>query len=63
MENRFEAVKEERISFGRRTMEVFVLRDKQTGVMYACRTTLSGVGMSVLVDKHGKPMTTFKINI
>lgn len=40
-----------------------IWRDKQTGVMYVCRTTHSGVGMSVLVDKDGKPMTTFKVNI
>ena len=34
MENKFEAVKQENIAFNGWNMEAFVLRDKQTGVMY-----------------------------
>lgn len=43
--------------------EVEVLRDKQTGVMYMYRAALGGAGLTVLVDKDGKPMTTFKVSI
>lgn len=42
---------------------VEVLRDKQTGVMYMYRVANGGAGLTVLVDKDGKPMTTFKVNI
>lgn len=63
MESRFEAVKQEDIAFNDWTMEVFVLRDKQTGVMYMYRVAGGGAGLTVLVDKDGKPITTFKVNI
>lgn len=42
---------------------VEVLRDKQTGVMYMYRAEMGGAGLTVLVDKDGKPMTTFKVSI
>ncbi len=42
---------------------VEVLRDKQTGVMYMYRSGCGGAGLTVLVDKDGKPMTTFKVSI
>lgn len=61
MESRFEAVKQEKIAFSYGwTMEVFVLRDKQTGVMYIAEHR---GGLTPLLDKDGKPMTTFKVNI
>lgn len=41
---------------------VEILRDKQTGVMYVCRSS-GGVGITVLVDKDGKPMTTVEASI
>lgn len=43
--------------------KVEVLRDKQTGVMYMYRAAMGGAGLTVLVDKDGKPMTTFKVSI
>lgn len=63
MESRFEAVKQEEIAFNGWTMEVFVLRDKQTGVMYIAERTGNSGGLTPLLDKGGKPMTTFKVNI
>lgn len=42
---------------------VEVLRDKQTGVMYMYRSGCGGAGLTVLVDKDGKPMSTFKVSI
>jgi len=42
---------------------VEVLRDKQTGVMYLCQFTHAGMGLTVLVDKNGKPVTSFKVNV
>lgn len=64
MESRFEAVKQENIAFSNGwTMEVFVLRDKQTGVMYIAERTGNAGGLTPLLDKDGKPMTTFKVSI
>lgn len=63
MESRFEAVKQENIAFNGWTMEVFVLRDKQTGVMYIAERTGNSGGLTPLLDKDGKPMTTFKVSI
>ncbi len=64
MESRFEAVKQENIAFNNSwTMEVFVLRDKQTGVMYIAERTGNAGGLTPLLDKDGKPMTTFKVSI
>ena len=40
-----------------------VLRDKQTGVMYLCRTTHAGAGLTALLDKDGTPVTSFKVNV
>ena len=65
MDNRFEAVKYEAVTFPAPgwTMEVYVLRDKQTGVMYIAERTGNSGGLTPLLDKEGKPMTTFKVNI
>jgi len=44
------------------TIEVW--RDKQPGVMYANRCRGSEAGsFTVLVDKEGKPVTSFKVNV
>lgn len=60
MENRFEPIKSETIKFenGLR-MDIEVFRDKQSGVMYVSNYS----GITPLIDKDGKPMTTFKVNI
>ena len=66
MNDRFELISSQKVGsemFGGSYSGLEIWRDKQTGVMYVCQTTHSGVGMSVLVDKDGKPMTTFKVNI
>lgn len=63
MESRFEAVKHERIAIEGWNMEVFVLRDKQTGVMYIAERTGNTGGLTPLLDKDGKPMSSFNINI
>ncbi len=55
--------KDEKIAFGVWTMDVFVLRDKQTGVMYLAEKTGNSGGMTPLLDKDGKPITTFKVRI
>ena len=39
------------------------LRDKQTGVMYIAERTGNAGGLTPLLDKDGKPMTTFKVSI
>lgn len=43
--------------------KVEVLRDKQTGVMYMYRVGMRGAGLTVLLDKDGKPVTTFRVSI
>jgi len=48
---------------GHNYCKVEILRDKQTGVMYMYRAAMGGAGLTVLVDKDGKPLTTFKVNI
>lgn len=64
MDNRFEKVKQENITFDNGwSMEVFVLRDKQTGVMYLAERVGNSGGLTPLLDKEGKPVTTFKVNI
>ena len=61
MESRFETIlKEEDVN---KIDYIKVFRDKQTGVLYVyCRDFNSG-GLTVLVDKEGKPLTLFKANI
>lgn len=44
-------------------LEAVVLRDKQTGVMYLWGKNGNSAGLTPLLDKDGKPMTTFKVNI
>ena len=44
-------------------LEAVVLRDKQTGVMYLWGKNGNCAGLTPLLDKDGKPMTTFKVNI
>lgn len=44
-------------------LTAIVLRDKQTGVMYLWGNHGKGSGLTPLLDKEGKPMTTFKVNI
>lgn len=63
MENRFELVKQEEIACKNWSMDVFVLRDKQTGVMYLAERIYNSGGVTPLLDKDGKPMTTFKVSI
>ncbi len=56
------AKKEERFvktfsqGFWDRTMEIWV--DKQTGVNYLCTQSGYSGGMTVLVDREGKPVVT-----
>lgn len=60
MENRFEPIKSEIIKFENGLqMRIEVFRDKQSGVMYVSNHS----GITALIDKDGKPMTTFKVNI
>ena len=61
MDDRFEIVSRQIFSYDGDSVEI--LRDKQTGVMYIYRCIASSGGLSVLVDKDGKPMTTFKVKI
>lgn len=65
MENRFEFVKHEQVALGNEFtyMDVFILRDKQTGVMYVAHNFGASGGLTPLLDKDGKPMTTFKVSI
>lgn len=44
-------------------LETIVLRDKQTGVMYLWGQSGNSAGLTPLLDKDGKPMTRFKVNI
>lgn len=65
MEERFEVIYTQKLRTDVCPMldaGVEILRDKQTGVMYVCRSS-RGVGMTVLVDKDGKPLTTFEASI
>lgn len=56
MENRFEVVKYEKVPLARLPLEVFILRDKQTGVMYLANNWGNAGGLTPLLDKDGKPM-------
>lgn len=60
MENRFEPIKCETINYENGLiMNIAIFRDKQSGVMYVSNFH----GLTPLLDKDGKPMTTFKVNI
>lgn len=63
MSNRFESIKKEIVSFEGYNMFVYVLRDTQTGVMYLAEQSGNSGGWTPLIDKDGKPLTTFKVNI
>ena len=75
MSDRFEFVSKQQIFSGEKLdagtpyerdeflLEAVVLRDKQTGVMYLWGNHGNGSGLTPLLDKDGKPMTTFKVNI
>ena len=61
MENRFELLKREHVPVDNavKNMDVFILRDKQTGVVYIANNWGSGGGLTPLLGKDGKPLTTF----
>ncbi len=63
MDNRFELIEEEEISLGYFSMSLYVIRDKQTGVTYLSEKIGNAGGVTPLLDKDGKPMSTFKVNI
>lgn len=75
MSDRFEFISKQQIFSGEKLdtgtpykrdeflLEAVVLRDKQTGVMYLWGKNGNGAGLTLLLDKDGKPMTTFKVNI
>ena len=64
MEDRFEIVTHQDLNAeGYQYCYVEVLRDKQTGVMYLFRFANTGGGLTVLVDKDGKPSTSFKVSV
>ena len=57
MDSRFEIVERQKLAIGE---IVEILRDKQTGVMYLYRRDGYSGGLTVLVDKDGKPLTTIE---
>ena len=59
MDNRFEIVYEQHFYQG----NTKIIRDKQTGVMYLYNQQGASGGMTVLVDKDGKPVTSFKVSV
>lgn len=64
MEGRFELVLTQVLGMNNSSSsEVEIIRDKQTGVMYLARLVDRGVGLTVLVDRDGKPLTSFKVEI
>jgi len=52
-ENRFELWKQE-VTFGNILTDV--IKDKETGVLYISKQSGRGGGMTVLVDREGKPL-------
>jgi len=59
MEERFEVVSQQNVD----SIAYKVLRDKQTGVMYLYVKDYNSGGLTVLLDKEGKPLTSFKVNV
>jgi len=55
MKDRFEIIIAQSLN---RAGYIEVLKDKQTGVLYLHRADHSGCGLTVLVDKDGKPCTS-----
>lgn len=60
MEKRFEKISEESVGGN---IYAQVLRDRTTGVLYLCTNWGSGTGLTVLVDKDGKPLTSYQVSI
>lgn len=62
MENRFEVVKMEQVPTvsGWSEMSVFILRDKQTGVMYVANSWGSSGGLTPLLDPNGIPYVVYE---
>lgn len=57
MENRFELVMtEEFTNEDVWHLQVSVLRDRQTGIMYLTRSNGTAGGITPLLDEHGTPM-------
>ena len=64
LRERFELVSDEKVVIGSDAIGLAVIRDKQTGVMYSLsHVGLVFGGLTPLLDKDGKPLTTFKVNI
>lgn len=65
MGERFEVVFTDSLeeSFFKSYGEAIIIRDKKTGVLYlpnrSCGSYGIGVGLTVMVDKDGKPLTQF----
>ena len=63
MGERFEVVFTDSLeeSFFKSYGEAFIIRDKKTGVLYLANRSYDtngiGVGLTVMVDKDGKPLT------
>lgn len=56
MSNNFEIISSESLYKGFQGGIAFVLRDKNTGVLYFYFGTASGGGLTPLLDKDGKPV-------
>jgi hypothetical protein len=63
MDNRFEIVKQEVLPAKDWNVELYVLRDKQTGVMYLAERIANSGGLTPLLDRDGKPLSTFKVSL
>lgn len=56
MNNRFEVIITENLPGITGTAKIEILRDKETDVLYLVRDTMRGCGITVMVDKDGKPV-------
>lgn len=73
MDDRFEVVSRQRISMPENMLldgeywtaigDGIVLRDTQTGVLYLWTKGGNCGGLTVMVDKDGKPLTSFRVTI
>ena len=60
MDERFELVSQQKMDY---CVETFLLRDKQTGVLYLFTARGSSGGLTCLIDKDGKPLTSYRVEI
>jgi len=50
---RFEILSEEKLNC---ILKIYIVRDKHTGILYACSNFDRGGGMTPLLDKDGNPI-------